>query len=73
MEIFGGSCGGMNGSRAELVCLLRVGVCLGRLVSQGGQRTVWGKSEGCMGYYWLISTTFVGEPSPYKLGRRVVQ
>ena len=41
-------------------------VCLGRLVSPGGQRTVWGKSEECMGYYWLISTTFVGEPSPYK-------
>lgn len=56
----------MNGSRAELVYLLGVGVCLGRLVSQVDKGRLLGKSVGCMGYYWLISTTFVGEPSPYK-------
>ena len=53
-------------------------VCSGRRVfgllgKPRGQRAVGGKSVGCMGYYWLISTTFVEEPSPYKLGRRVVQ
>lgn len=50
-----------------------VEACLGRLVSPGGKGRLLGKSVECMGYYWLISTTFVGEPSPYKLGRRVVQ